>query len=104
MEKLIFFFILIFSLISCSKKEADLSTLNKSHSVEVTFETKQLADSTVLLTTRQNVYIKGKLVKAIFKTDTLPYPGDTIQTVESKNAVTSEVRIPKEYEFFVTVK
>jgi hypothetical protein len=104
MNKLFFFSLLVLSMISCSKKESNLSSLNKSHSIEITFETKQLADSSVLLTTKQNVYLKGTLVKTMIKTDTLPYPGDSLQTIETETAGKSQVRIPKEYEFFVTIK
>jgi hypothetical protein len=104
MNKLFVIALFILSLISCSKKEPNLSTLKKAHSIEVTFETKQMGDTSVLLTTRQNVYLKGSLVKSMIKTDTLPYPGDSIQTIQLENSTTNKVKIPKEYEFFVTVK
>jgi hypothetical protein len=101
----ILFFIPLFLLIvtSCSDKEPAVAALQKNHSIEVSMETKRMGDTAVLLSTKQQVYVKGILVKTIIKTDTLPVPGDTIQTVESGDS-TITVRVPKEYEFFVTVK
>lgn len=100
-----FFFFLAFFLIffSCEKKEPAVTGLQKDHSVEVSLETKRLGDTAVIMSTRQQVYVKGTLVKTIFRTDTLPAAGDTLQTVENDDS-TYQVRVPKEYEFFVTVK
>jgi len=56
-----------------------------------------------LLLTHQNVYIKGNLIKTLVKRDTLPALGDSIQTIE-EDGNDKTVRLPKEYEFFVTVK
>lgn len=103
LKKLLPAFSLLIYLSSCEKKEPAVTSLQKDHSVEVSLETKRLGDTAVLLTTRQQVYLKGTLVKTIFRTDTLPAAGDTIQTVENDDS-TFRVKTPKEYEFFVTVK
>ena len=103
MKYLLFTFIVILTILSCSDKEPAVAALQKDHSIEVSMETKRMGDTAVLLSTKQQVYLKGLLVKTIIKTDTLPLPGDTIQTVESGDS-TLTVHVPKEYEFFVTVK
>ncbi len=103
MRKLLFALATSFLIASCSDKEPAIAGLQKNHSIEVSLETKKLGDTAVLLITTQNVYLKGKLVKTILKTDTLPSPGDTIQTVEKDDSMQT-LRVPKEYEFFVTVK
>jgi hypothetical protein len=103
MKLLLLFSITVFILASCAEKEPAIAALQKNHSIEVSMETKRMGDTAVVLFTKQNVYIKGVLVKTILKTDTLPSPGDTIQTVESGDTV-KNVRVPKEFEFFVTVK
>jgi len=103
MKPLLFAFITAFIIASCSDKEPAVAGLQKNHSIEVSLETKRLGDTAVLLFTKQNVYLKGKLVRTILKTDTLPSPGDTIQTIETDDTEHT-VRVPKEYEFFVTVK
>lgn len=87
----------------CSSKEPAVASLKKDKTIEVTFETQRLGDTSVVLLTHQNVYIKGNLVKTVLKRDTLPALGDSIQTVE-EDGNEKQVRLPKEYEFFVTVK
>ncbi len=89
-------------LVSCSEKESPAINLSKAHSVAVTYQTKPLNDSIVLLITHQSVYLKGKLIKTISRTDTLPAPGDTLQAIEVNDSVRM-TRLPKEYEFFITV-
>lgn len=94
---------LLVTILACAKKESPISDLVKDHSIEVAYETKHLNDSLVLLIRKENVFLKGKLVKSFYRTDTLPAPGDTIQRVETDD-VLNMVNTPKEYEFFVTVK
>jgi len=43
-------------------------------------------------------------VKSILRSDTIPALGDSLQNVEEDNGYEHAVMIPKEYEFFVTVK
>ena len=89
---------------ACSEKEPPVGNLTKDHSIEVTYETKHLNDTSVLLIRRENVFLKGKMIKSFYRTDTLPAPGDTIHSVEQEDESTLAVPAPKEYEFFVTVK
>lgn len=95
--------LLIVVLTSSDDKDPVVKNLDKTHSIAVTYETKSLSDSSILLITHQNVYVKGKLIKAISRMDTLPALGDSLQTVDD-NETERMVRIPKEYEFFVTIK
>ena len=103
MRNVFFCALLTLGAIACSDKEPAVSSLNKEHSIEVTLETKKLNSSSMLLVTRENVYVKGNLVKTILKTDTIPALGDSIQSVSLGDSET-RTAIPKEYEFFVTVK
>lgn len=103
MKKNIGFYVMLLALMACAKKEAPVSDLTKDHSIEVSYETKHLNDTSVLLIRKENVFLKGKLVKSFLRTDTLPAPGDTIHRVETDDAL-QMVPAPKEYEFFVTVK
>jgi hypothetical protein len=95
--------ILLVILLSNDDKEPAVKNLDKTHAIAVTYETKPLSDSTVLLIENQNIYVKGKLIKSIARMDTLPALGDSLQTVEEDESQTM-ARIPKEYEFFVTIK
>ena len=103
MTKIFICALMIVGFASCENKEPTVSSLNKEHAIEVTLETKQLNSSSVLLITRQNVYVKGNMVKTILRMDTIPSLGDSLQTIESGDTKT-QAAIPKEYEFFVTVK
>lgn len=102
--KKILLIVLSFQLaVACSDKEPAVATLKRDKAIEVTFETQKLGDTAVLLLTHQNVYVKGNLIKTQIKRDTLPALGDSLQTV-GEDDDQKTVRLPKEYEFFVTVK
>ena len=81
-----------------------VTELTKDQSIEIAFDTKNLSDTAVLLTTKKNIYLKGALVKSIVTTDTLPFPGTKSETIEDDNGNSKNVIMPKEYEFFITVK
>jgi len=104
MKQLIIPILLVICIVSCSEKEPGISGLNKAHSIEVSLATKKLNDTAEVLITQQNVYVKGRLVKSILRSDTIPALGDSLQNVEEDNGYEHAVMIPKEYEFFVTVK
>ena len=97
--------VIIYLIIRNSNNDDDpaVRTLDKAHAIEVTYETKHLPDSSVLLITHQNIYVKNQLVKSIVRNDTLPALGDSLQTMEDETS-SENARIPKEYEFFVTIK
>lgn len=96
--------ILLAILMSDDDKEPAVKNLDKTHAIAVIYETKQLSDSTILLIENQDIYVKGKLIKSIARMDTLPALGDSIQAVEDNDDSQTMARIPKEYEFFVTIK
>ncbi len=91
-------------LISSCSDDKPVTELTKDQSIEITFNTKSLSDTAVLLTTNKNIYLKGSLLKSIITTDTLPFPGMKTEEIEDDNGNTKNVTIPKEYEFFITVK
>jgi len=103
MKKIVILALLTLSILACSKKEPPVSTLKKDKAIEISYETQRLGDTAVLLLTHQNVYVKGQLIRSQIKRDTLPALGDTIQTLEVDGEEQTK-RLPKEYEFFVTVK
>jgi hypothetical protein len=103
MQTLIKLFVISAIMVACSQTEPPVTSLQKDHAIEVTYQTKHLNGVSVLLIRNENVYLKGQLVKSFIRTDTLPAPGDTTQLVEQNDTARS-IRTPKEYEFFVTVK
>jgi hypothetical protein len=102
MKTLATLLVIALTLIACSS-EPPVSDLKKDRAIEVTYKTEHLNNSCVLLVRKENVYLKGQLVKSFSRTDTLPAPGDTTELVEH-NDTSQYIRMPKEYEFFVTVK
>ena len=94
----------ILAVLTACQQEPPVKTLNKDHAIEVSYETKKLNDSQVLLICKENVYLKGIQVRHFLRVDTLPALGDTIHEVELNDQETTSVPAPKEYEFFVTVK
>lgn len=91
-------------LISGCSDDKPVTELTKDQSIEISFETKSLSDTAILLTTKKNIYLKGTLAKSILNTDTLPFPGMKMETIEDEDENSKIVRMPKEYEFFITVK
>lgn len=57
-----------------------------------------------LLTTTHKVWYKGMLDKSIVKHDTLRNLGFTVQEGENSDGETKHVSVPKDYEFYITVK
>ncbi len=92
-----------FLMASCSD-DKPVTELTKDQSIEIVFDTKSLSDSAVVLTTKKNIYLKGAMIKSIITTDTLPFPGMKTESIEDDNGETKTVTMPKEYEFFITVK
>ena len=89
---------------ACSSNEAPVTQLNKDHSIETTLETKNIKDSIVVLVSTQHVYLNGNQIKTIIHSDTIPFPGNKTETIEDDNGNEKSIVMPKEYEFFVTVK
>ena len=104
MKKYLLVLFSAFYITSCSDKEPAVTSVKRDKAIEVTFETQKLGDTAVVLLTHQNVYVKGNLIRSQIKRDTLPALGDSIQTVGEDEADQKAVKMPKEYEFFVTVK
>ncbi len=90
-------------IVSCSD-DKPVTELTKEQSIEISFDTKNLSDTAVLLTTKKNIYLRGAMLKSIVTTDTLPFPGMKSETIEDDNGNSKNVTMPKEYEFFITVK
>ena len=104
MNKSCILLVMVIFIIACKHKTPVTGKLNKDHSIEVTYETKDLNASSVLLIRHENVYIHGEKVISFSRSDTLPAPGDTVSMENINGKKDSLVHIHKLYEFFVTVK
>lgn len=81
--------------------EDQSKTVDKTGSIEVSLSTKHLDSLKDVLITHYTVWRQGVMVKQYDKTDTLPSLGLTLAEDESNDI---NKTIPRDYEFFVTVK
>lgn len=85
--------------------EDQSKTVDKNGSVEVSLSTKHLDSLKDLLTTHYTIWRKGVMVKQYDKTDTLPSLGKMLPENDDNNSNNSFAQlIPRDYEFFVTIK
>lgn len=91
---------------SCKDKEQNDDVVqqpDKDGSIETVLSVTH-ADSFDILTTTHKVWVKGNLAKTLVKTDTLQSLGMISEEAEDKDGKTETKRVPKDYEFFITVK
>jgi hypothetical protein len=96
--------ILVLSACDNDDKEDQAKTVDKNGSIEVQLSTKHIDSLKDELTTHYTVWRKGVIVKEFNKKDTVPGL-ETFKTKgENDNGDTQDVKVKKDYEFFVTVK
>lgn len=95
----------VFGLASCDNKKEDVTqTINKAGAVE-TSVTVQHADSThdVVLTTHK-IWVNFDEYKTVVHQDTVPALGMMETEGENADGDTKKVKVPKDYEIYITVK
>ncbi|MES2279204.1 MAG: hypothetical protein V4592_24445 [Bacteroidota bacterium] len=98
-------FIAALFLTACDDDNNDKAKeVNKNGSIEVTLHTKHLDSLKDLMTTHYVVWNKGTKVKEFDVNDTIPSLGHVKTEAENDNGDTQSVNIPKDYDFFVTIK
>lgn len=95
----------IFGLTSCNETNEDVvNAPDRSGGVEIVASTSQYQDKTVVTLT-YSAYKNKQLVSSKVVTDTLPSLGTTVaEGDEDENGNVRKVTIPKQYEFYITVK
>ncbi|MDB4927064.1 hypothetical protein [Mucilaginibacter sp.] len=97
-------FIGVLLLSACDNNEDQAKTVDKNGSVEIALSTRHLDSLKDELTTHYTVWRKGAIVREFNKHDTVPGL-ETFKTEgENDNGDTQNVKVKKDYEFFVTVK
>ncbi|HEY4064459.1 MAG TPA: hypothetical protein VGM30_21280 [Puia sp.] len=92
-------------LTACDDKKEDVTdTVNKAGAIETSVSV-QHADSThdVILTTHK-VWVNFNEYKTIVHKDTVPALGIGNTVAENADGDTKSVKVPKDYEIFITVK
>ncbi len=102
---LLFGFISVLLLSSCKNENEDqVKQVDKNGSIEVSLSTAHIDSLKDLLTTHYTVWRKGIKVREFDKKDTVPSLGQFTTEGENDNGDTQNVKVKKDYEFFVTVK
>jgi hypothetical protein len=95
----------LIGLASCNDEREDVTqTVNKAGAIETSVSV-QHADSThdVVLTTHK-VWINFNQYKTVVHQDTVPALGIEDTQAENADGDTKRVKVPKDYEIFITVK
>lgn len=96
--------IAIIGFTSCeTEKEDVVKTPGKDGSIE-TVITVYHGSGYDILTTTHNVWYRGMLDKSIIKRDTIRSLGNTVQEGENSDGETKIISVPRDYEFYITVK
>lgn len=102
---LLFGSISVLLLSSCKNENEDqVKQVDKNGSIEVSLSTAHIDSLKDLLTTHYTVWRKGIKVREFDKKDTVPSLGQFTTEGENDNGDTQNVKVKKDYEFFVTVK
>jgi len=97
--------VLILFISACDDNNEDQAkTVDKNGSVEVSLSTKHIDSLKDELTTHYTVWRKGSIVREFTKRDTVPGLEKFNTEGEDDNGNTQDIRVKKDYEFFVTVK
>jgi len=93
----------LFSACGERKNEDIVKEPNKEGSIETVVSVKH--DGNVdILTTTHKVWVKNKLDKILVKVDTLASLGTVLAEGEDEKGNAQKALVPKDYEFYITVK
>lgn len=99
-------FLGLMSLTACNESESnqdEVESVDKKSAIETEFSVKHIDTADVLIT-KHKIWKNNKLFKEIVKTDTIPSLGDTLQIVEDEAGDEHQVKVKKDYEFYITVQ
>ncbi len=97
-------YLIPFLLFSCNRENEDvIHTIDKTGSIEVDITTDHKTGFDVMITT-QRIWVKNCLIKTFYRVDTIPSLGFTSEYGSDQNGNDTLVVLPKDYEFFITVK
>jgi hypothetical protein len=94
--------VLFFS--ACDDNDDQVKAVNKDGGIEVTLSTSHIDSLKDLLTTHYTVWHQGAKVREFNKTDTVPSLGSIHTDGENDNGDTQDIKVKRDYEFYVTVK
>ncbi len=94
----------LLALFSCGSSNEDVvNEPNKDGAIESSMTVEHAGDKDILKTTHV-IWVKGQVSKTIEKIDTIPSLGMVKEIGEDASGNQAEIELPKDYEFYVTVK
>lgn len=81
----------------------EMAKLQTENSVEVVFDSTPLGDTAYVISTTKKIFYKNGLLKEQVIYDTVPATGSKTEFVEEEGEE-RKIKVPNEYEFFITVK
>jgi hypothetical protein len=96
--------ILLISACNDNNNDDQAKTVDKNGSVEVTLSSRHLNSLKDELTTHYKVWHKGSIISEFNKKDTVAGLESFKTEGENDNGDTQDIKVKKDYEFFVTVK
>lgn len=106
MQKVLFLLtLMLIAFSSCVSEQSDdlVQTPNRNNSIEVKIEVIHQGNLDILKTTK-DVWVKNTLKHSYVNFDTMPSLGDTVTMVQDEKGDDKYVRLPKDYEIYITVK
>lgn len=105
MKNILFLLLVLFIFSACGgKKNEDIvKEPNKEGSIETVVNVEH-GDGFDILTTTHKIWVKNKLDKTLIKIDTLTSLGTTLAEGEDEHGNAQKALVPKDYEFYITVK
>ena len=97
-------FVVIFFLSACDINDDKVEQIDKKGGIEVSLSTRHLDSLKDMLTTHYKVWNKGVMVREFDKNDTIPALETMTSEGENDNGDTQDIKLKKDYEFYVTVK
>jgi hypothetical protein len=102
--KLFLFFALV-ALASCGENKDDItSTVDHSGSIETSIAVEHADSTRDVVVTTHKVWTNGQIASTIIHRDTIPGLGSIIANGENSNGDTANLKVPKDYQIFITMK
>lgn len=90
-------------LMSCEEQETE-AVLDKSGSVEIQLSSHRIEGWKDVITRKQIIWVNNSILKETIQRDTVPSLGTTKEWGENEQGEEKEIQVPKEYQFFITIK
>ncbi len=105
MKNILALLLILTIFLACGQKKNEdiVKEPNKEGSIETVVSVRH-EDGFDILTTTHKIWVKNQLDKTLVKIDTLTSLGTTLSEGEDEHGNAQKALIPKDYEFYITVK